>query len=81
MSINLDFIKNMTDSNGRIFLNDERIILISSSVFGILREDLAENLSEERMKGFLIRYGWNLGKKDAKNVQSKMLKPESVERY
>src|SRR5699024_2243586 len=61
----------MTDQEGRIYLEDERVILTSSSVFGILRNDLMKNISEDRMKGFLIRYGWNLGKKDAKNVLSK----------
>lgn len=61
----------ITDNEGRIYLEDERVILTSSSVFGILRNDLMKNISEDRMKGFLIRYGWNLGKKDAKNVLSK----------
>lgn len=62
-----------TDNEGRIYLDGERIILTSSTVFGILRKDLMENISEERMKGFLIRYGWNLGKKDAQTVLKKNL--------
>lgn len=60
-----------TDQDGRIYLDGERVILTSSSVFGILRNDLMKNISEDRMKGFLIRYGWNLGRKDAKNVLAK----------
>ncbi|KKE77702.1 hypothetical protein DTX80_12940 [Bacilli bacterium] len=75
MTINQDIYSGITDHEGRIFLDNERIILTSSNVFGILRKDLMENISEERMKGFLIRYGWNLGKNDAKNVLKKTYLP------
>lgn len=71
MSLHQEMYRDMTDNEGRIYLDDERVILTSSAVFGILRKDLMENISEERMKGFLIRYGWNLGKNDAKNVLKK----------
>ena len=71
MSVDQKIDRNKTDNEGRIYLDDERVILTSSAVFGILRKDLMDNISEERMKGFLIRYGWNLGKNDAKNVLKK----------
>ncbi|WP_373446073.1 XylR N-terminal domain-containing protein [Salinicoccus bachuensis] len=61
----------VSDKDGRIYLDGERVIMTSPSVFGILRKELEENISYERMKGFLIRYGWNLGKNDAKNVLKK----------
>ncbi len=70
---NLPSFQDLTDKEGRIYLNGERIILTSSSVFGILRKDLKENISEQRMKGFLIRYGWNLGKLDAQRVLKQRL--------
>lgn len=73
MTLNQNIYGGITDNEGRIYFDDERIILTSSTVFGILRKDLMENISEERMKGFLIRYGWNLGKNDAKNVLKKNL--------
>ena len=40
-------------------------ILTTSSAFGILRKGLIENLGLKRAKGFLLRYGWNLGVSDA----------------
>lgn len=58
----------VSDENGTIHMNDDRMIVISSSAFGTLRKDLIENLGTDRMKGFLIRYGWDLGVKDAKKV-------------
>ncbi|SDI72253.1 XylR N-terminal domain-containing protein [Natribacillus halophilus] len=61
----------ITDDDGKIYLDDERMILTSTSVFGTLRKDLMDNISVDRTKGFLIRYGWNLGKNDAQKVLSK----------
>lgn len=58
----------VSDHNGTIHMNNERIILLSSSAFGTFRKDLIENIGMDRMKGFLIRYGRDLGVKDAKNV-------------
>lgn len=52
-------------------MNGERMILIPSSAFGTLRKDLIENIGMDRMKGFLIRYGWNLGVSDASKVLKK----------
>ncbi len=56
----------VSDHNGTIHMNNERIILLSSSAFGTFRKDLIENIGMDRMKGFLIRYGRDLGVKDAK---------------
>jgi sugar diacid utilization regulator len=61
----------VTEKDGTIYLDDERIVLTSSAVFGTLRKDLGENIGFERMKGFLIRYGWNLGANDAKRAMKK----------
>ena len=57
--------------DGLIFIDDDRSILITSSAFGTLRRDLIKNIGKERMKGFLIRYGWELGQKDAEKVLKK----------
>ncbi|MDM8099786.1 MULTISPECIES: XylR N-terminal domain-containing protein [Oceanobacillus] len=73
MSLHQKVPQKMIDNEGKIYLDNERVILTSSAVFGILRKDLMDNISEERMKGFLIRYGWNLGKKDAEKMQRKNL--------
>ena len=52
-------------------MDDDRSILISISAFGTLRKNLIKNIGNERMKGFLIRYGWELGQEDAKKVLKK----------
>ena len=57
--------------NGSIFIEDDRSILISISAFGTLRRNLIENIGLERMKGFLIRYGWELGQEDARKAAKK----------
>ncbi|MBA4538018.1 XylR N-terminal domain-containing protein [Bacillus aquiflavi] len=56
--------------DGSLFLNNERVILISMDAFGMLRHDLIQNIGFERMKGFLIRYGRELGVNDAKKILS-----------
>ncbi|WP_102691324.1 XylR N-terminal domain-containing protein [Rummeliibacillus pycnus] len=71
MSSSFSWLKEFSDEEGRIILEDERMIVTSSIIFGILRKDLIENISKERMKGFLTRYGWNLGKSDAKKAMRK----------
>ncbi|WP_171038178.1 XylR N-terminal domain-containing protein [Aquibacillus sediminis] len=54
--------------NGSLFIDDDRSILISISAFGTLRRDLIRNIGNDRIKGFLNRYGWKLGEEDAKKV-------------
>src|SRR5690625_161292 len=44
-------------------------IIVSSHAFGSLRKDLIHNLGIDRMKGFLIRYGWVLGVRDAEKIR------------
>ncbi|WP_374723931.1 XylR N-terminal domain-containing protein [Calidifontibacillus erzurumensis] len=55
-------------TDGAIFMDNERILLTPSSVFGTLRKELIDNIGIERVKGFLLRYGWNLGAYDAEKV-------------
>ncbi|AXF57033.1 XylR N-terminal domain-containing protein [Salicibibacter kimchii] len=71
MTFNENINNHIKDDDGKIYLDDERMILTSTSVFGTLRKDLMENISTDRTKGFLIRYGWNLGKNDAQKVLTK----------
>lgn len=58
----------MKEKNGSIFIDDDRSILISISAFSTLRRDLIKNIGRDRMKGFLNRYGWDLGGKDAEKA-------------
>ncbi|MEH7083227.1 V4R domain-containing protein [Neobacillus drentensis] len=43
-------------------------IVSTSAAFGFLRKGLIENLGTKRAKGFLLRYGWNLGVSDAEEA-------------
>ncbi|GAK09036.1 XylR N-terminal domain-containing protein [Geomicrobium sp. JCM 19038] len=63
-----DLYKSMSKEKGKLYLDGERMILTSTNVFGTLRKDLIDNIGKDRTKGFLIRYGWNLGNNDAKKA-------------
>jgi PucR family transcriptional regulator, purine catabolism regulatory protein len=54
--------------NGYIYIGTNRSMIVGTDAFGLLRKDLIHNLGFERMKGFLFRYGWNLGRQDAKEI-------------
>ncbi|MBS4213894.1 XylR N-terminal domain-containing protein [Neobacillus rhizophilus] len=56
----------------------DRKIVTSSTAIGILREQLVKNIGIERIKGFLFRFGWELGVNDAKEI---MKTDESVEYF
>ena len=47
---------------------ENRQMVFSSTAFGILRQQLARNIGIERIKGFLIRFGWKMGVNDAKQA-------------
>lgn len=47
---------------------EDKIISTTSATFGLLRKELISNLGMKRAKAFLLRYGWNLGVANAKEV-------------
>ncbi|GAA0691999.1 sigma-54-dependent Fis family transcriptional regulator [Marinobacterium maritimum] len=53
---------------GKVWLNEQRMLLIHSSVMGLLRKELVQTLGVERAKGFLMRFGYHSGWKDAELV-------------
>lgn len=57
--------------SGSIVIDDERMIQISISAFGTLRRDLIRNIGVDRTRGFLHRYGWDLGQDDANKALRK----------
>ena len=73
MEIDNQLANNFTFTKNKelIFMDDDRHIFISISAFGELRKDLIDNLGIKRMKGFLFRYGWELGRTDGKKVKKK----------
>ncbi|GAA0789127.1 sigma-54-dependent Fis family transcriptional regulator [Marinobacterium sediminicola] len=54
--------------HGKIWLNEQRMLMIHSSGMGLLRKELIETLGIHRAKGFLMRFGYHAGWKDAELV-------------
>lgn len=50
---------------GKIWLDEQRMLLIHSSVMGLLRKELIQTMGVERAKGFLMRFGYHTGWRDA----------------
>lgn len=57
---------------------DGRRIVLSSSSFGILREQLVRNIGIERIGGFLFHFGWEMGIKDAEKAVEEGLSLEEL---
>lgn len=51
-------------SEGCIWLDDQRMLLIHTSAMGVLRRELIEGLGIERARGLLTRMGYNSGARD-----------------
>jgi two-component system, NtrC family, response regulator HydG len=51
--------------DGHIWLDDQRMLLMHASGFGVLRRELIESLGVERARGLLTRIGYNSGANDA----------------
>jgi two-component system, NtrC family, response regulator HydG len=52
-------------SDGRIWLDDQRMLLIHSGAMGVLRRELIESLGIDRARGLLTRMGYYAGARDA----------------
>jgi DNA-binding NtrC family response regulator len=52
-------------NDGRIWLDDQRMLLIHSSSMGLLRRELIESLGVNRARGLLTRMGYHAGTRDA----------------
>ena len=50
---------------GKIWLDEQRMLLIHSAVMGLLRNELIQTMGIERAKGFLMRFGYHTGWRDA----------------
>ncbi len=61
---------------GRIWLGEERMILLRSSEMQALRRELIDSLGMERAKGLLIRMGYIAGQQDA--ATAKRLRPDAT---
>ncbi len=55
--------------DGRIWLNDQRMILMRSATLGVLRKELISTLGMEKARGLLTRAGYVSGVRDAELVR------------
>jgi len=62
------------NKKGKIWLDEQRMLLIHSAVMGLLRKELIETLGIERAKGFLTRFGYHSGMRDGE--LAKKLRPD-----
>lgn len=57
--------------DGRIWLNDQRMVLIQSQVMGRIRQEVINALGMEQARALFMRVGYMQGVKDAQLVQKK----------
>lgn len=57
--------------DGRIWLNDQRMVLMHTASLGTLRRELIETLGLERARGLLTRTGYESGARDARLVRER----------
>jgi len=56
--------------DGRIWLNDQRMLLMRNSSYGVLRKELISTIGIERARGLLTRIGYASGVRDAELVRN-----------
>ena len=52
-------------SDGKIYLNNQRVFITSTAAMSLLRQGLLEMVGEIRTRQFLVLHGWSLGVHDA----------------
>ncbi|MEP7297929.1 MAG: sigma 54-interacting transcriptional regulator [Burkholderiales bacterium] len=57
--------------DGRIWLNDQRMVLMHTSSLGALRRELIDSVGLERARGLLTRAGYESGSRDARLVRER----------
>lgn len=50
---------------GRIWLNDQRMVLLHNAALGVFRQELIETLGADKARGLITRMGYNCGAHDA----------------
>jgi DNA-binding NtrC family response regulator len=64
--------------DGRIWLNDQRMLLMRSSSMGVLRKELVSMLGMEKTRGLLTRTGYVSGMRDAEMVREQWSDADSA---
>jgi len=60
--------------DGKIWFDEQRMLMVHSEIMGSLRKELIATMGMERTRGFLMRFGYQSGIKDAQLV--KKLRPD-----
>ena len=58
-----------TPGDGRIWLNDQRMILMHASALGALRRELVETIGHQTSRALLTRVGYTSGARDAELIR------------
>ncbi len=53
-----------TPTEGRIWLSDQRMMLMHTSAFGVLRRELIDSMGVDGARGLLTRFGYAAGSRD-----------------
>lgn len=57
------------NNGGDHYFQEKRMVISSTDAWGALRRDLIDTLGMQRAKRFLLRYGWNCGKNEARMLK------------
>lgn len=57
--------------DGRIWLNDQRMLMLHASSFGVFRREMIDTLGIDRTRGLLTRTGYVSGTRDAELVRQR----------
>ncbi|WP_271410508.1 sigma-54-dependent Fis family transcriptional regulator [Pseudomonas sp. Q1-7] len=80
-------LKDLTDrvhflgNEGKIWLDEQRMLLLQSAAMGSFRRELVDMLGEERAKGFFLRLGYQSGLKDAELARKLRPGADAVEMF
>ena len=58
-----------TPGDGRIWLNDQRMVLMHASALGAIRRELVETIGHQRSRALLTRVGYTSGARDAELIR------------
>lgn len=62
-------ILSFSPGDGRIWMNDQRMVLWRSSTYGSLRSELIASMGQEQARSLLTRVGYSAGARDAELVR------------
>ncbi|NQD93045.1 sigma-54-dependent Fis family transcriptional regulator [Pseudomonas sp. CrR25] len=69
------------DGEGKIWLNEQRMLLLQSAAMGSFRHELVQMLGVERAKGLFLRLGYQSGLKDAELARKLRPDADAVEMF